>query len=308
MKTSRRPLHAADLRAEAVPFPYKQQGLQLVRGLASLQNIACDSGIILKEVLKQIKGLEVSSWTGAKLSLGDWNMEFLNLDKVTKFLPVYREIVTRHHLLATEEVDASGLAALANACGYGRHISACNSRGQAVGFLLHPRLQVLGSFEYAEMTRVFGIPDLRPALRLVVWDSATGLEFNVVVVHLKSMRGGVKATSVVRREQLRKLVRELSIADQFTMILGDFNCFLDETDDTRPLTTDGYVLLNPWNQAPTHQFGGRLDGLFHKNLPQCVRLSNYSIYNFWRNPWIGNTLSDHGLLSWKLSVDATPML
>jgi hypothetical protein len=261
--------------------------------------------VVLPEVIRQLRGLSKVAADGHSLTLGAWNMEFLNRWKAAYFLDSYREISLRHHLLAVEEVDEPGLALIAKACNYSYFVSTPNSRGQAVAFLVHERLRILKCVEYAELIGVLGIPDLRPALRIDLLDEATGAQFSAIVVHLKSMRGGVQATSIIRYQQLSNLVQSIGDTSEFALVLGDFNCFLDDTHDTSPLIAHGYKLINRWNQAPTHHFGGRLDGLFYANLPPHFKLGNYNVRNFWRNSLIGTGFSDHGLLTWNLTLSAS---
>lgn len=259
-----------------------------------------DARVIYSEVARELKGMPLAQITGEHLALGAWNMEFLTWAKATYFLDSYKEVVLRHHLLAVEEANTPGLATLARACGYRFFISTVNSRGQAVGFLVHPRLRVLRRVEYLDVADVRHVPDLRPALRLDLYDPLGDVSFSVVVVHLKSMLGGPEATSKIRIEQLSKLIHCLGTATDCLLVLGDFNCYLNDTSDTRPLTGDGYVLQNRLDQSATHHLGRRLDGLFHKNMPPTMRLSSYHIHNFWHNRLIGCSLSDHGLLTWQL--------
>lgn len=260
-----------------------------------------EAEMILSEVMRRLAGLDKAESLGSILALGAWNMEFLNRLKAEYFLKPYKEIILRHHLIAVEEVDEQGLDVLAEVCGYDRFISTANSRGQAVGFLVHKRLRVLRSFECREITDVLGVPDLRPSLRLDLQDRVTGQQFSATVVHLKSMRGGIRSTSVVRYQQLLNLMQCLDRPERLALIMGDFNCFLDHTGDTQPLESSGYTLCNKWDRTATHHFGGRLDGLFYANLPQTLRLGNYNVRNFWRSNSIGCSLSDHGLLSWKMA-------
>src|SRR5262249_49119671 len=159
--------------------------------------------------------------------------------------------------------------------------STANSRGQAVGFLVHKRLRVLDWREYKELIDVMGIPDLRPALRIDLQDEVTAEQLSATVIHLKSMRGGIHATSLIRYRQLSNLVRCMEEPEHLALIMGDFNCFLDHAWDTRPLLANGYRLLNQWDSTATHHFGGRLDGLYYAHLPASYRLGNYNIRNFW---------------------------
>lgn len=278
--------------------------VQEVDGLLQAANIEPswpNAELLLSEVVRRLRGLDKAGAVSPALTLGSWNMEFLNRRKAEYFLSVYKEVVQRHHLIAVEEVDDQGLAVLAEACEYERVTATPNSRGQAVGFLVHRRLHVLACREYREIVGVMGVPDLRPALRLVLYDQVTNQSFSAIVVHLKSMRGGIRPSSAVRYVQLTNLIQCLDEPEQLELIMGDFNCFLDHAWETRPLLANGYNLLNRWDRTATHHFGGRLDGLFYANLPGGYRLGNYNIRNFWRSSLIGRSLSDHGLLTWKLA-------
>lgn len=239
--------------------------------------------------------------------VGAINLQFNNYEKWQYFAETDSEVLRRFHLLAIEETDFAGLKAMATAVGYEYACGQTNSRGQAVGFAVHPRLKILRMFEYRELTDIQGIPDLRSAVRLDLEDSkpsANGIPFafTAVVVHLKSMLGGAYATAPLRRQQLKKLVKAMGIMNEFVIVLGDFNCFLNRTTDTEPLIENGYKLLNPGNNTSTHEFGGRLDGLFYKNMPLRVKLGSYRVWQFFKNPLIDNSWTDHALLSWKMRV------
>jgi len=222
--------------------------------------------------------------------------------KAKHFLDTYREITSRHHLLAVQEVTKRGLATIAKTCNYDFCTAQPNSRGQAVGFLIHPRLRVQNIKEYPQLINVCGVPDLRPALQVDLLDCQSKLTFSAVTVHLKSMRGGITFTSRVRKKQLQQLLAGLEDNSQPTIIAGDFNCFLDTPDDIDCLLRDGYKLVNPHNHTSTQSAGGRLDGLFHKNLPAGLKIGSYNIRNFWSSSLVGRSLSDHGLLIWKLEI------
>jgi hypothetical protein len=107
------------------------------------------------------------------------------------------------------EVSPKGIAVMGNITGYASHVSQANNRQQAVGFLVHKRLKVLKVTEYSNVANVFGIPDLRSAFRLDLEDTTTGIKFSVVVVHLKSMRGGEAKTDPVAIQQCKELVKSL---------------------------------------------------------------------------------------------------
>jgi hypothetical protein len=261
-----------------------------------------DAKRVASEVRAKLSNLAKVSDAKDALLIGAWNMLFLNAFKAKYFIDSYREVLSCHHLLAVEEVNFQALSIIGRACGYGYFASTANSRGQAVGFLLHPRLEVLKCVEYPQITGIFGIPDLRPALRLDLYDSVSGQKFTVVVVHLKSMRGGSKITGLVRFRQLQKLAEQIGDATDPTLILGDFNCHLNNTGNISPLIESGFSLFEADDQTATQVMGGRLDGVVQKNLQLALQLSDYSVNNFWSNKIIGGSLSDHALLTWKMSM------
>ncbi len=99
-----------------------------------------DAKIVFAEIRRQLSDLDIADATSKALSVGAWNMEFFNWAKANYFIDTYKEIVSRHHFLAVEEVTAPGLAALARSCRYQFYVSMTNNRGQAVGCLIHPAL------------------------------------------------------------------------------------------------------------------------------------------------------------------------
>src|SRR5207237_8777987 len=133
---------------------------------------------------------------------------------------------------------------------------------------------------------------LRPAYRLDLEDSATGMKFSAVVVHLKSMRGGPASTSPVRYQQCQ-IIQQVLGTDP-VIIAGDWNCFVNNTHDMDPLTTNGYKVVNPGDSTSTQKMGGRLDCFVTSNI--TVKLGRYQVRNFWKNQTIGRAFSDHGLL------------
>lgn len=226
------------------------------------------------------------------LRMASFNMEFLDDSKARFFEASYREILSRHHVLFGSEVAPSGLAELARITGYEYYCSVENNRNQAVGFLLHPRLVIVGEpVNYHEVAEVEGIPNLRPAFRIDVVDSATAENHSFVVVHQKSMRGGPKGTAKIRYRQNQALAEALGTEFCGT-IAGDFNTFLGSTEDTDPLSNSGFQLLSPGDESPTHIMGGRLDGFFTRD---CQVVGDYKVRNFWRS--LRRDLSDHGCLT-----------
>lgn len=256
-----------------------------------------DAGVVASEVGKSVQGMPMATADG-NLILGEWNMEFLTGDKAAYFKDSYKQIVPRHHLMFVEEANAEGLGKIAQDNGYNFEISRDNSRGQAVGFLVHPRLKVLGTSTYEEIANVDNIPDLRPAFRVDLQDTATGEKFSAVTVHLKSMRGGPEQTAPVRTEQAQRLATVLG--PNFSgIIAGDWNTFLNNSKELKPLTDAGFKILNPTDATSTQAMGGRLDGFLYKNLPWMM--SNPEVRPFFQNPKITRGLSDHGLLTTTLT-------
>jgi hypothetical protein len=259
-----------------------------------------DSDSIQSEVLSRL-GAANKRHAANILEIGTHNAAFGNQEKALDFLPVYREFVARHHLLAWQEVDGPFLDTVAEAANdYTAYCTTPNSRGQAIGFTVHKRLQVVSQQIYSQLQNINGIPDLRPALRLNLLDTLTGLKMAATVVHYKSNYGGVRANIPVRRQQALVHAECMQIRDEFAVCLGDFNHQLELCSDADPLRADGFKLFPQYDRANTHAFGERLDGMFVKNVPANVKITHYKVRNFWRNSKIGCVLSDHGLLSWRI--------
>ncbi len=169
-----------------------------------------DPEMVADEVERPLKDIPFASMTDVDLALGEQNFENLDPTKARFFKRAISAIVRRHHLMFCIEVSPDGLKQIADDNpDYTHHVSQANNRQQAVGFLVHKRLKVLKVTEYSNVAQVFNIPDLRSALRLDLQDTVTGIKFSVVVVHLKSMRGGEAQTSKVRRQQAVELVKSL---------------------------------------------------------------------------------------------------
>lgn len=283
--------------------PGSMPQLRLISGLDPLiTSVWSDAAVVLPLVKNHLKHLAPVNALDQKIVFGSWNMEYMWQAKAQHYLDVYKEIISRHHILAVQEATARGLSTIGKACGYNCFSSQPNSRGQAVGFLIHPRFTVSSVCEYPQLINVYGIFDLRPALRLDIIDQQSKLSLSIITLHLKSMRGGLAFTSRVRKRQLEQLSIALGDNQSPTIIAGDFNCFLDLSDDLDPLYKVGYKLNNPNNHTSTQSSGGRLDGLVYKNLPPMIRPGAYNIGDFWRGSPAGHSLSDHGLLSWKLNM------
>jgi pSer/pThr/pTyr-binding forkhead associated (FHA) protein len=258
--------------------------------------------VIYCEVLRSLSAVSVHDDDNV-LVVGTHNAAYGNEEKANKFLPVYREFVSRHHLLAWQEIDQQFLELVAGSAEhYTAYCTSPNSRGQAIGFTIHRRLQVINTEIYSQVQDINSIVDLRPALRLDLRDLTTGLRITAMVVHYKSSHGGVRATSPVRRQQAKAQADAMQIQDEFALCVGDYNQQLEISDDIDPLIRDGFSVFPRCDRASTHVSGGRVDGLLIKNVPANVKITGYKVRNFWRNSKIGCSLSDHGLLSWKIVV------
>lgn len=256
-----------------------------------------DAKVVAEEVGKVMQNVPEASNAGA-LKIGEWNMEFLTADKAKYFKDAYQEIVPKHHLLFVEETNEAGLAAIAKDNGYNYECSRDNGSGQAVGFLIHPRLKVLGTDSIESVADVHDISGLRPAFKVDLQDTATGEQFSAVAIHLKSMRGGPDSTAPVRFEQARVMARDLG-SNFRGIVAGDWNTFLDSTHDLDPLKSAGFEINNPGSSQATQSMGGRLDGFITKGLSR--NLSQETINPFFQNPLITRGLSDHALVSVNLN-------
>ncbi len=264
------------------------------------ESIWADPRLTLELIKNELTPQNIALPESAEIFLGSWNTEYLWQAKAEHFIETYALIAAKHHLLALQEVSPSGLLAIGLATGYNHVVSQPNSRGQAVGFLIHPRFDIKQVYEYTALAEVYGIPNLRPALRVDLTDKQSQMPLSIVNVHLKSMIGGLSRTSLVRTEQINRLLLALENSENPTIIAGDFNCFLDTSCDISALLNSGFSLANKKNHTSTQSSGGRLDGLFYKNLKADFKPKHYRVHNFWRHSVLGRSLSDHGLLTWTL--------
>jgi hypothetical protein len=148
--------------------------------------------------------------SGHKARWAEWNLENCDDSKVRWLAKVYQRVFECPHLVWLVEVSQSAVTELEKQTGLKGICGTENTRFQAVGFLVDTnRYDILSQEEWHEVASVQGIPDLRPALRLKLKDKVTGVTFNVVVVHLKSMRGGPKVTEPVRRKQFQLIANRI---------------------------------------------------------------------------------------------------
>jgi hypothetical protein len=247
---------------------------------------------IEKEVARMLSSMQPVDLTG-NLLLGEMNFEFGDATKAKFFANSYKLIFERHHLMFCSEIDDGFLQTVANSMpGYKAFTSVENNRHQAVGFVVHPRLKVLGApISYDKVANVQGVPDLRPAFRLDLEDTATGEQFAAVVVHLKSMRGGPAVSGKVRYQQCAIIVKELG--PKFSgVIAGDWNTFIDRPQDLQPLLAAGFKIIYPNDTQATQSMGSRLDAFVKLNFGP---IGNLSVRQFYANPAITRAFSDHAL-------------
>jgi hypothetical protein len=250
---------------------------------------------MVRKLVGRMPVLDGDGMTG-NLIMGECNFEFGSLSKAKFFQESYRLLVERHHLIFASEVEDQFLDHLATlGTGYKSFCSVANTRNQAVGFVVHPRLKVLGQTSYDDVGTVQGIPDLRPAFRLDLEDTVTGDKFAVVVVHLKSMRGGMQVSGKVRYQQCHVLATKLG-KGFVGVIAGDWNTFLDRTNDLDPLYNAGFRLIAPNNTEATHIMGGRLDGYVQLNMGG---LGCMKVRQLFGDPIVGRAFTDHGLVTVK---------
>jgi hypothetical protein len=255
---------------------------------------------VVLAVVQQMLGNTAAADNTGPIMFGELNFEFGDRSKAVFFRDSYQEIVSRHHIVFCSEVGPDFITQVASDNpGYTGYCSVANTRNQAVGFLVHSRLKVIGQpISYDDVANVQGVPDLRPAYRLDLEDTVTGAKFAVVVVHLKSMRGGPAVSGKVRYQQCAILAGKLG-QNFVGVIAGDWNMILDQAangkiNDLDPLLKAGFVLLNAKDTTATHSGGSRLDGYVVLNFGGLGKLT---VHQFFSDPTIGRGLTDHALLT-----------
>lgn len=252
--------------------------------------------VVLAEVQRLLANVPLVGNEGPAV-LDELNFEFLEASKAKYFIDSYKEIIPRAHIHFCVEVAAAGLNVLSAAMpDYTAYTSAENTRGQAVGFLVHKRFKVIGKpISYDDVATVQGIPDLRPAFRLDLEDTVTGDKFSVVVVHLKSMRGGPATTAPVRYQQCVIIAKKLG-KSFVGVVAGDWNTLIGKTTDCDPLIQAGFSLVDPGDSRATHIMGGRLDAFFQLNVPGLASVTLISWF-----ATLKRDLTDHAMLLLKKS-------
>lgn len=256
------------------------------------------------EVQRMLQNIPVAGNTG-NVQIGETNCEFMDVSKARYFQDAYVELVSRFHVLFLEEVEPGGVAYLGKVTGYQPFASVANTRNQAVGFLVHPRMKVVGGpTTYTSIANVQGVPDLRPAFRLDLEDTVSGERFSVVVLHLKSMRGGPQVTANVRYRQFALLVQDLG--PNFCGIVGgDLNYKIDDPScrEGDPMVQAGFQLLAPGDHSATQIMGSRIDGFFYKGMKSGI--DYYKVVAYFLNPNLKRSFTDHGTLAFEV-LTASP--
>jgi hypothetical protein len=263
-----------------------------------------DPKVILAKVRAMFHGKPVAGLTGNPV-LGEMNCEFGNKAKAKAFEDIYQFIYSLFHLIGLIEVDNDFVDAVAKILGYQGFCCTPNSRGQAVGFLVHPRFKVTATpISYDAFKNVQGIPDLRPAYRIDVEDTVTGKKYILIVVHPKSMLGGPKVTAAVRYQQFETLVNDLQAEikkhtdgdpDAVEIIIcGDLNFRLNKGfNDDEPLRKAGFQLVAPLDTRQTQVFSpdSRIDGFYI--LGSFDKAKFYDVHQYFKE--FGRLLTDHAM-------------
>ncbi len=247
---------------------------------------------VVAEMLSKAGAAEVGY--DDQLVLGIQNCDFLNASKASFYLDAWARIFRTAHLIIMVEVDPPGLAVVAREIGYGHFCCKPNSRGQAVGFLVHPRLRLTGKPETIwAVANVKRNLDLRPGFLLPLQDTASNFNFDIEGKHLKSMRGGEIWTSAIRVRQSIENAKVVVNRMKRTLIIGgDLNCPLDRTHDLDPLIAAGCVLVEAADTTPTQDLGSRVDGFLTSQLQK--EIAGFPVINWWMDSRIKRALTDHG--------------
>lgn len=253
---------------------------------------------VVREKIK-LSGLQPADMTGPVMRAAQ-NFLFLTPEKAAWFSTSYKEFIPLAHLWSCSEVTKAGLDRIAADTGYQAYCSMENTRGQAVGILVHPRFQVLKVIIIDEVANVQGVQDLRPVLVLVLKDTSPAAKPNDEITfhavhHAKSMRGGVERAGAICYLQNQVIVKHLKDLGP-GVIGGDFNVLPGTPVGDRVisvLTDGGFVFVDATDRRPTHSMGGRLDLMFTRGLRTEIRIE--ALLD-WFNSEIDRGLSDHAAL------------
>jgi predicted kinase len=196
-------------------------------------------------LLKMIGEMPVVGWTGPLVTLC-FNGHLLTKEKAEEMVLPLSELIKRAHIVFFQETNVDALRVLGKAVRYGVMASHRNKREQACGFLVHPRLQWIGSAPvyHDYLLEVPNHPEyketMRPAIQRRMRDRVTGFVFDVINFHGKSNLGGPDATRPIRLWQFDALMKKL--AEQKT------TSPYQPRDNAKPApapTTDGTAKLLP---------------------------------------------------------------
>ncbi len=264
-------------------------------GGKTLINPAIVKGVVQK--LIQASGLTPVGMTGP-VKRAVQNFEFLTGPKADWFMESYKLIVPLAHIWKCSEITKEGLDKIGKQTGYTAYCSVENTRGQAVGLLIHPRCKVLAEWSIDAVASVHGVADLRPVHGVDLEDTANvpvdEKKFWEAVHHAKSMRGGAVTSGVVRYQQNDIIARDRKGKGRGT-IGGDFNTLLGTPagdKDISPLISAGFKLVDPGNTQSTQSMGGRLDAEF--TLDFSTKLKIEELFAWFKDATIGRGLTDHG--------------
>jgi hypothetical protein len=127
----------------------------------------------------------------------------------------------------------------------------------------------------------------------------------VVVLHLKSMRGGPQVTAVVRHKQFSLLVKDLG-PNYVGLVGGDLNYKIDDPSckDADPMYQAGYTLVAKGDNSATQIMGSRIDGFFEKGMSGKTAVDFYRVYAYFLNPNLKRAFSDHATLKLEVLVSS----
>jgi hypothetical protein len=264
-------------------------------GGQQLMNPAIVKGVV--QNLIQASGLTPVGMTGP-VKRAVQNFEFLTGAKANWFMDSYELIIPLAHIWKCSEVTKEGLDNIARKTGYTAYCSVENTRGQAVGLLVHPRFKVLKEWSIDAVATVQGIADLRPVHGVDLEDTAAvpadEKTFWAAVNHGKSMRGGPVASGAVRYQQNDIIAKDRKGKGRGTLG-GDMNTLIGTPagdKDISPLINVGFKLVDPSDTRTTQSMGGRLDALFTLDFGTDLKID--ALFAWFKDPTIGRGLTDHG--------------
>lgn len=252
----------------------------------------------INEVLLKMIGHRPYVTNEGPLVMLSFNGHLLDKEKAETLLEPLLELVKRAHIVFFQETNVDAVRVIGRAAHYGISASHRNNRGQACGFLFHPRLQWLGNapLYHDYLLKVPGHPEyeatMRPAIQRRVKDLVSGWVFDVLNFHGKSNLGGPDATRPIRHWQFQALMDELAkqkvtspwqpreqvgkrpvdntgydLPLGAAFLGGDYNAPIENpaTTETEPLLKFGFVRQSTPNNDWSYQYkgnGGQFDGFF----------------------------------------------